>query len=121
MAGNDVTLSRLRRLVEPDSGSSSNVVSETEWLVEVSSPIREEILLPPPSPKRRRSVTEGLVDPKRPQTSEGGSKDVCPMDHSFDALSFIEANLLGLWAQEVLWDCDPIESVRWAEWAVRPC
>ncbi|MED6149429.1 hypothetical protein PIB30_062285 [Stylosanthes scabra] len=63
-------------------------------------------------------MTEGLVDPKRPRTSEGGSKDVCPMDRSFDASGFIEANLLGPRAQEVLRDSDPVESVRWAKWAM---
>ncbi|MED6171886.1 hypothetical protein PIB30_044983 [Stylosanthes scabra] len=108
MAGNDATLSRLRRLirpapakslpstsaavpvsgaqavptesvgktlVEPNGGSSTDVgnVDVGEQVVEVSSPAGEEIPLPPPpSPKGRRSAVEGLGDPKRVRTSEGG-------------------------------------------------
>ncbi|MED6177613.1 hypothetical protein PIB30_099812 [Stylosanthes scabra] len=98
MAGNDVTLSRLRRLirptltrslpsssapvasatsagkalVEPDGDSSTNVGDASERLVKVSSPVRDEIPLSPlPSPKKRRSAMEGLSEPKRPQTLEG--------------------------------------------------
>ncbi|MED6189372.1 hypothetical protein PIB30_095432 [Stylosanthes scabra] len=154
MAGNDATLSRLRRLiqsapakslpstsaaipvggaqavptesigkalVEPDGGSSTNVgnVGVSEQVVEVSSPVGEEISLPPPpSPKRRRSAMEGLSDPKRVRTLEGGSRDFCPMDRSFDASGFVESHLLGPRAQEILRDCDPLESIRWAEWAM---
>ncbi|MED6149037.1 hypothetical protein PIB30_058678 [Stylosanthes scabra] len=39
------------------------------------------------------------------------------MDRSFDASSFIASNLLGPRAQDVLKDYDPMESIRWAEWA----
>ncbi|MED6150570.1 hypothetical protein PIB30_073619 [Stylosanthes scabra] len=39
------------------------------------------------------------------------------MDRSFDASGFIASNLLGPRAQEVLQDYDPMESIRWAEWA----
>ncbi|MED6221205.1 hypothetical protein PIB30_052283 [Stylosanthes scabra] len=146
MAGNNVTLARLRRLVrpppakslpssarsvpaesvgrtqvEPHGGSSTDVgnVGAGEQYVEVSSPAGEEIPLPPPpSPKKRRSAVEGLSDPKRVRTLEGGSRDFCPLDRSFDAPGFIESHLLGPRAQEVLRDCDPLENVRWAEWAM---
>ncbi|MED6213613.1 hypothetical protein PIB30_095113, partial [Stylosanthes scabra] len=154
MAGNDVTLARLRRLVrptptkslpspstvvpaggarsvpaesvgktqaEPEGGSSTNVghVGVGEQHVEISSPAEEEIPLPPPpSPKRRRSAVEDLSDPKRVRTLEGGSRDFCAMDRSFDASGFFESHLLGPRAQEILRDCDPLESVRWAEWAM---
>ncbi|MED6220421.1 hypothetical protein PIB30_044665 [Stylosanthes scabra] len=154
MAGNDATLSRLRRLIRPapakslpstsaavpvsgaqavltesvgktlvesDGGSSTDVgnVGVGEQVVEVSSLAGEEIPLPPPpSPKRRRSAVEGLGDPKRVRTLEGGSRDFCSMDRSFDASGFVESHLLGPRAQEILRDCDPLESIRWAEWAM---
>ncbi|MED6126451.1 hypothetical protein PIB30_078593 [Stylosanthes scabra] len=154
MAGNDVTLARLRRLIrpapakslpspstavppsgacsvpaesvgktqaEPEGGSSTNVGCENvgEQHVEISSPIEEEIPLPPPpSPKRRRSAVEDSSGPKRSRTLEGGSTDFCALDRSFDASGFVESHLLGPKAQEVLRDCDPLESVRWAEWAM---
>ncbi|MED6213726.1 hypothetical protein PIB30_096033 [Stylosanthes scabra] len=154
MAGNDVTLARLRRLirpapakslpspstavpqggarsvpavsvrktqVEPEGGSSTNIerASVGEQHVEISSPVKEEIPLPPPpSPKRRRSAVEDLSGPKRSRMLEGGSRDFCALDRSFDASGCVESHLLGPKAQEVLWDCDPLESVRWAEWAM---
>ncbi|MED6138631.1 hypothetical protein PIB30_076220, partial [Stylosanthes scabra] len=126
MAGNNTTLARLRRLVrpvpakslpsssavpakstqaEPDGGSSTDAgrVGASEQYVEVSSPVGDEIVLPPPpSPKKRRSAVEGLNDPKRVRSSEGGSRDFCPLDRSFDAPGFIESHLLGPRAQEVL-------------------
>ncbi|MED6214840.1 hypothetical protein PIB30_107274, partial [Stylosanthes scabra] len=106
---------------EPDGGSSTDAgrVGASEQYVEVSSPVGDEIVLPPPpSPKKRRSAVEGLNDPKRVRSSEGGSRDFCPLDRSFDAPGFIESHLLGPRAQEVLRDCDSVESVRWAEWAM---
>ncbi|MED6163838.1 hypothetical protein PIB30_083898, partial [Stylosanthes scabra] len=154
MAGNDVTLARLRRLIQPapaksfpspstavppggarsvpaesvgktqadpEGGSSTNVGSENvgEQHVEISSPIEEEIPLPPPpSPKKRRSAVEDSSSPKRSRMLEGGSRDFCALDRSFDASGFVESHLLGPKAQEVLRDCDPLESVRWAEWAM---
>ncbi|MED6160843.1 hypothetical protein PIB30_055108 [Stylosanthes scabra] len=104
---------------DPEGGSSTNVGRENvgEQHVEISSPIEEEIpLQPPPSPKRRRSAVEDSSGPKRSRTLEGGSRDFCALDRSFDASGFVESHLLGPKAQEVLRDCDPLESVRWAEW-----
>ncbi|MED6178291.1 hypothetical protein PIB30_106154 [Stylosanthes scabra] len=146
MAGNDVTLARLRRLlrpaptksipspstavspgearsvpaesagktqVDPEGGSSTNVEHTGEQHVEVSSPGEEEIPLPPPpSPKRRRAGVEDASGSKRSRTLEGGSRDFCALDRSFDASGFVESHLLGPKAQEVLRDCDPLESVR---------
>ncbi|MED6194621.1 hypothetical protein PIB30_030247 [Stylosanthes scabra] len=64
---------------EPDGGSSTNAGDASEQLVDVSSPVRDEIPLSPlPSPKKRRSAVEGLSDPKRPRTLEGGSREFCP-------------------------------------------
>ncbi|MED6188637.1 hypothetical protein PIB30_087763 [Stylosanthes scabra] len=40
------------------------------------------------------------------------------MDRSFDASGFVTSHLQGPRAQEILRDCDPKESVRWAEWAM---
>ncbi|MED6172351.1 hypothetical protein PIB30_049316 [Stylosanthes scabra] len=105
---------------EPDGGSSTNVdnVGVGDQHVDVSSPAGEEIPLPPPpSPKRCRSAVEGLSDPKRVRTLEGGSRDFCPLDRSFDASGFVESQLWGPRAQEILRDCDPLESIHWAEWA----
>ncbi|MED6176059.1 hypothetical protein PIB30_084289 [Stylosanthes scabra] len=110
-----------KALVEPDGGSSTDVgkIGVGEQVVEVSSPAGEEISLPPPpSPKRSRSAVEGAGGSKRARTSEGGSRDFCPMDRSFDASGFVESHLLGPRAQEILRDCDPLESIRWAEWAM---
>ncbi|MED6134476.1 hypothetical protein PIB30_037443 [Stylosanthes scabra] len=107
--------------VEPEGGSSTNVghASVGEQHVEISSPAEEEIPLPPPpSPKRRCSAVEDLSHPKRVRTLEGGSRDFCALDRSFDASGFVESQLLGPRAQEILRDCNPLESVRWAEWAM---
>ncbi|MED6124913.1 hypothetical protein PIB30_063409 [Stylosanthes scabra] len=78
--------------VEPDGGSSTNV---DERLVEISSPAGEE--------------GPDVV---------GRVKGVFPMDRSFDASGFVESHLLGPRAQEIIRDCDPLESIRWAEWAM---
>ncbi|MED6117587.1 hypothetical protein PIB30_111358, partial [Stylosanthes scabra] len=88
------------------------------WSDQAGFDIAPIVLPPPPSPKKRRSAVEGLNDPKRVRSLEGGSRDFCPLDRSFDAPGFIESHLLGPRAQEVLRDCDPVESVRWAEWAM---
>ncbi|MED6135258.1 hypothetical protein PIB30_044694 [Stylosanthes scabra] len=80
--------------------------------------MREEIPSPPPSPKRKRVAIESSADPKRPRVLEGGSRDFCLLDRSFDVSSFIKCHLLRPRAQEILRDCDPIESDRWAEWAM---
>ncbi|MED6192502.1 hypothetical protein PIB30_010707 [Stylosanthes scabra] len=55
---------------------------------------------------------------KRLRTSEGPLRDLCPMDRSFDASGYIERNFMGPRACEALRDYDPIESLRWAEWAM---
>ncbi|MED6190298.1 hypothetical protein PIB30_104507, partial [Stylosanthes scabra] len=90
-----------------------------EQHVEVSSPGEGGIPLPPPpSPKRRCAGVEDASGSKRSRTLEGGSRDFCALDRSFDASGFVESHLLGPKAQEVLRDCDPLESVRWAEWAM---
>ncbi|MED6221061.1 hypothetical protein PIB30_050851 [Stylosanthes scabra] len=40
------------------------------------------------------------------------------MDRSFDASGFVESHLMGPRAQEILRDCDPLESICWAKWAM---
>ncbi|MED6204268.1 hypothetical protein PIB30_007739 [Stylosanthes scabra] len=40
------------------------------------------------------------------------------MDRSFDASGYIESNFVGPRACEALRDYDPMESLRWAEWAM---
>ncbi|MED6214367.1 hypothetical protein PIB30_102365, partial [Stylosanthes scabra] len=105
--------------VDPEGGSSTNVEHAGEQHVEVSSSGEGGIPLPPPpSPKRRRAGVEDASGSKRSRTLEGGSRDFCALDRSFDASGFVESHLLGPKAQEVLRDCDPLESVRWAEWAM---
>ncbi|MED6165199.1 hypothetical protein PIB30_097311 [Stylosanthes scabra] len=152
MAGNDVTLERLRRFLWsspsnsvpavsiptlgtsvppsgvqpvsvgrtqafPESEGSSNAGGGGEAIPEVSSLFQEEI---PPLPQhlsKKHQADDASIDPKRPRVSEGATWEFCSMDRSFDALGFIEHNLLAPRAQEVLKDYDPIKSIRWAEWA----
>ncbi|MED6148471.1 hypothetical protein PIB30_053456 [Stylosanthes scabra] len=156
IAGNEVTLERLRRLIRPGSsrsvpavsapalgaskpptypqpisasdnptfpegGGSSNVSGGEEPIHEVSSPVQEEVLPSPLSSLQprlgKRPADDTSANPKRPRVSVGAIREFCSMDRSFDASGFIEANLLGPRAQEVLRDYDPMESIRWAEWA----
>ncbi|MED6149907.1 hypothetical protein PIB30_067127 [Stylosanthes scabra] len=100
----------------PEGGSSNKTGRGQDHLVDISSPLREEELRRP-SPNKR-PAEEGVVGSKTPRVSEGGSREFSAMDRSFDALGFIAANLLGPRAQEALRDYDPVESVRWAEWAM---
>ncbi|MED6217393.1 hypothetical protein PIB30_017240 [Stylosanthes scabra] len=107
----------------PKGSGSSTVVGETNARPEVSSPIREEgpeqqVETVPPSSLGKRVNDETITAQKRPRTSEGSHRDFCPMDRSFDASSYIESNFLGPRAREGLQDYDPMESIRWAEWAM---
>ncbi|MED6194226.1 hypothetical protein PIB30_026487 [Stylosanthes scabra] len=102
-----------------EGGGSSNVGGGADVRMEVSSPIREEgpeqqVEVVPLSPPRKRANDETTSAQKRPRTSEGSQRDFCPMDRSFDASGFIESNFMGPHAREVLLDCDPMESLRWA-------
>ncbi|MED6107522.1 hypothetical protein PIB30_014816 [Stylosanthes scabra] len=117
MAGKNKTLASLRRYMAanpqvpvimgpsggqasasvPEGGASSSAGGDANARPEVSSPLCAE---------------------KRPRTSEGPQRDFCPMDRSFDASAFIENNLMGPRAREALQDYDPMESIRWAEWAM---
>ncbi|MED6210389.1 hypothetical protein PIB30_063656 [Stylosanthes scabra] len=103
------------QLVRPFLAGSS--VSRTQ-VVPVRSVVREGTPLPPPSPTKKCPAIENSTDPKRPRVSEGGSQEFCLMDCSFDASGFIGGHLLGPRAREILCDCDPMDSVRWAEWAM---
>ncbi|MED6180357.1 hypothetical protein PIB30_009425 [Stylosanthes scabra] len=144
MAGKNKTLANLRRAMAanpqglvilslsggqtsssvPEGGSSSNVGGGTENRLEVSSPIRKEMpeqqveVPPPPSPLGKRGSGEAASAQKRPRISEGSQRDFCSMDRSFDASAYIESNILGPRAREALWDYDPMESLRWVEWAM---
>ncbi|MED6136613.1 hypothetical protein PIB30_057619 [Stylosanthes scabra] len=143
MAGKNKTLANLRRymmanpqgpvILRPSGGQASSSVPEggasstagegaSAW-PEVSSPLREEgpklqAEIVPSSSLGKRTVDETTAAQKRPRTSEGPQCDFCPMDRSFDASAFIENNLLGPRAREALQDYDPMESIRWAEWAM---
>ncbi|MED6204077.1 hypothetical protein PIB30_005804 [Stylosanthes scabra] len=144
MTGKNITLANLRRamaanpqgpiILSPsggqasssalEGGSSSNVQAGTESRLEVSSPVRKEmpeqqVEVPPPSSSlgKRTSGEVGSAQ-KRPRVSEGSQRDFCPMDRSFDASGYIESNFLGPRAVEALRDYDPMESLRWAEWAM---
>ncbi|MED6160382.1 hypothetical protein PIB30_051007 [Stylosanthes scabra] len=116
MAGKEVTLERLRWLIRP--GSSQNVLA-------VSAPAPGPSKIPvgpqPISAGGDAALPEEgddtTADPKRARVSEGTNREFCSMDRSFDASGFIASNLLGPRAQEVLQDYDPMESIRWAEWA----
>ncbi|MED6215757.1 hypothetical protein PIB30_001378 [Stylosanthes scabra] len=144
MAGKNKTLANLRRAMVanpqgliilssstgqasssvPEGGSSSNVEGGAGSRPEVSSLIREEVPEPqvelPPlsSSLGKRGAEEAASAQKRPRISEGSQRDFCPMDRSFDASGHIEANFLGPQAMEALRDYDPMENLRWAEWAM---
>ncbi|MED6184482.1 hypothetical protein PIB30_047804 [Stylosanthes scabra] len=108
-----------RTRVVHEGGSSSEAGKETEQLVDISSPIREEEeSLPASTSSWKRSGEESLAGSKRPRLSEGGSREFSAIDHSFDASGFIGFHLLGPQASEALRDYDLVESVRWAEWAM---
>ncbi|MED6180152.1 hypothetical protein PIB30_007663 [Stylosanthes scabra] len=143
MAGKNTTLSKLRQVMQanpqglvvvdpsggqtsssiPEGGGSSNVGGGADVRLEVLSPIWEEgperqVEAVPSSPSRKRANDETTSAQKRLRTSEGSQRDFCPMDRSFDAFGFIESNFMGPRAREVLLDCDPMQSLRWAQWAM---
>ncbi|MED6181323.1 hypothetical protein PIB30_018261 [Stylosanthes scabra] len=107
----------------PEGGASSTAGGDANVRPEVSSLLREEGPGPqaeimPSSSLGKRAVDEITAAQKKPRTSEGPKRDFCPMDRSFDASAFIENNLLGPRAREALQDYHPMESIRWAEWAM---
>ncbi|MED6190203.1 hypothetical protein PIB30_103494 [Stylosanthes scabra] len=95
MAGNDVTLARLRRLIRPAPAKS------------LPSPLTVV-----PSGGARSVPAESLG--KTQAEPEGGSSTNVGREN----VGFVKSHLLGPKVQEVLRDCDPLESVRWAEWAM---
>ncbi|MED6131375.1 hypothetical protein PIB30_008964 [Stylosanthes scabra] len=122
MAGKEVTLERLRRLIRPGSsqtvpapisasgniafpegGGSSNVGGAEGPIHEVSSPVLGETLPSSPSSPQvqlgKRPAGDATAEPKRPRFSEGTNREFCSMDRSFDASGFIASNLLGPRAQ----------------------
>ncbi|MED6161320.1 hypothetical protein PIB30_059630 [Stylosanthes scabra] len=133
MARKQVTLERLRRLTRPGSSQSVPAVpvpapGPSRTPVEPQPvPAGDEVAFPegglpspPPSPRvhsGKRPADDATAGPKRPRISEGTNREFCSMDRSFDASGFIASNLLGPRPQEVLKDYDPMESIRWAEWA----
>ncbi|MED6145008.1 hypothetical protein PIB30_020998 [Stylosanthes scabra] len=124
MAGNDVTLERLRHLLQSGSSGSMPVASMPipsssvpPLNVQPASTSENQEETPSQPLVRKRRADDAFVDPKRPRVSEGTTWEFCSMDPSFDASGFIESNLLGPRAQKVLKDYDPMESIRWAEWA----
>ncbi|MED6205078.1 hypothetical protein PIB30_014766 [Stylosanthes scabra] len=164
MAGQDVTISRLRNLIRPAgagaapgaqgpnpmalepnppiSGPSSigravtppvGAVGDTQMapegesnnepgqnsdtMVEVSSPDRGKDKMPIQGTSQKRPADPVSTTSKR-QRSEGVIRDYSLMDRSFDASGFIASNLLVPRAQEVLKDYDPVESLRWSQWAL---
>ncbi|MED6221218.1 hypothetical protein PIB30_052460 [Stylosanthes scabra] len=141
MVGKEVTLERLRRLIRPGSSQSVPAISVPApgpsktpvepqpisvprggWFQQCRRCGGADETLPssPSSPQFRlgkRPADDATAEPKRPRVFEGTNREFCSMDHSFDASGFIASNLLGPRAQEVLKDYDPMESIRWAEWA----
>ncbi|MED6169335.1 hypothetical protein PIB30_020468 [Stylosanthes scabra] len=126
MAGGDVTLNRLRHLIRPTASAaisitptgSSNAGGRDVGLThEVSSPGQGDDQQMSLSSPNKRSMPADASAAKR-QRTEGQVREFCAMDRSFDAPGFIAAHLLVPKAQETLWDCDPVESFRWAQWAL---
>ncbi|MED6109452.1 hypothetical protein PIB30_033738 [Stylosanthes scabra] len=107
----------------PEGGGSSTVGGGATTKLEISSPIQEEgpehqVEAVPSSPAGKLADDETTSTRKRPRTSDGGQRDLCPIDRSFDASGFIENNFMGPRAVEALHDYDPMESVRWVQWAM---
>ncbi|MED6150144.1 hypothetical protein PIB30_069530 [Stylosanthes scabra] len=128
MAGKEVTLERLRRLIRPGSSQSVPAISvpapgPSRAPVEHQPvPADDNVAFPEGGFKQRRwcgecPADDATADLQRPRVSEGTNREFCSMDRSFDASDFIASNLLGPRAQDVLKDYDPMESLRWAEWA----
>ncbi|MED6135019.1 hypothetical protein PIB30_042342 [Stylosanthes scabra] len=121
MAGKEVTLERLRRLIRLCSSRSVPAVSvpapgASKPPTDPQPISASEEFLPssPSSPQPRlgkRPADDTSADPKRPRVYEGAIREFCSMDRSFDASGFIETNLLGPRAQEVLRDYDSMESI----------
>ncbi|MED6153177.1 hypothetical protein PIB30_099122, partial [Stylosanthes scabra] len=106
-----------------EGGGSSTVGEGATTQLEISSPIQEEgpehqIEAIPSSPAEKTADDGTASARKRPRTSDGVQRDLCPIDRSFDASGFIENNLMGPRAVEALRDYDPMESVRWVQWAM---
>ncbi|MED6125915.1 hypothetical protein PIB30_073206 [Stylosanthes scabra] len=123
MVGNDVTLSRLRRLIRPAPtrllpSSSAAVPIGGAQVVPTESAGKTQVEPDGGSSTNVGDVDERLVVIPSPSGKEGRSREFCPMDRSFDALGFVESHLLGPRAQEILRDCNPLESIRWAKWAM---
>ncbi|MED6164557.1 hypothetical protein PIB30_091267 [Stylosanthes scabra] len=110
MASNNVTLARLCNLLRPAQLGSVPTTSGPSYAGRRSTS-------PLTSPKKR-PVGDSSIGVKRPRVFEGGFHEFSAMDRSFNASGFVEASLLGPRAQEALRDYDPIDSVRWAQWAI---
>ncbi|MED6194395.1 hypothetical protein PIB30_028148 [Stylosanthes scabra] len=102
-------------IITPEEGSSNDGGRNAEINREVASPVREQQVSSPSS--SRRSVPIETSGAKR-QRTETLAHEFSPLDRSFDASKFVTENLLGPRAQEALRDYDPVESFRWAQWAL---
>ncbi|MED6110204.1 hypothetical protein PIB30_040776 [Stylosanthes scabra] len=76
----------------PERGSSCNVGKALDQWVDVSSHIREEEQLPPPTSLKKCPAGDSLIGAKMPRISEGGTREFSMINHSFDASGFIEAD-----------------------------
>ncbi|MED6196709.1 hypothetical protein PIB30_049892 [Stylosanthes scabra] len=143
MAGGKKSLALLRRAIQanpqgpvvpdptsgqasssnPEGGGSSNVGGGATAQLEISSPIKEEgpeeqVEVVPSSPSGKPANDETTSARKRPRIFDASERDLCPIDLSFNASGFIESNFMGPRALEALRDYDPIESIRWVQWAM---
>ncbi|MED6155431.1 hypothetical protein PIB30_005283 [Stylosanthes scabra] len=138
MAGDDVTLARLRGLVrQPAAGGVVGATTSTVVPARSVPSSTARAITPPvgptprtwdvpeedlaqdqrsPSPKKH-SLPEGSAAAKR-QRTKGSSREFTALNRSFDASSFIPTHLLVPKAREALRDYDPVESIRWTEWAM---
>ncbi|MED6221147.1 hypothetical protein PIB30_051659 [Stylosanthes scabra] len=146
MAGNNVSLNRLRGLVRR-SPSAGVVVPTTPVVGHAGSgpsstargsaqPVQLTLAQPIPnvnitpeegsSNDGGRNIEEAsLIREQRAvspsssrQRTETSAREFSPLDRSFDAPKFIAENLLGPKTQEALRDYDPVESFRWVQWAM---
>ncbi|MED6184711.1 hypothetical protein PIB30_050141 [Stylosanthes scabra] len=127
MAGRKKSLALLRQAMQQNP-QGPIVLDPTSGQASPSNPegggssteegLEHQVEAVPSSPAVKPADDETTSARKRPRTSDGGQRDLCPIDRSFDASGFIENNFMGPRAVEALRDYDPMESVRWVQWAM---
>ncbi|MED6132123.1 hypothetical protein PIB30_016336 [Stylosanthes scabra] len=103
--------------IAPNGGSTNDPGPNSDNMVEISSPDQGKGGSPPQGESLKRAANQ-VASSSTWQRSDGAVRDFSPLDRSFDAFGFIASHLLVPKAQEVLKDFDPVESLRWVQWAL---